>query len=205
MEIIDNNDIENILDEEFFDRQNHNAAEDFENSPLFNDNEIPDSMVSEEGPAVLNPILADRDNLNIGLGPEDIKSLYSYLSGSGEKPLFIDKYTSDTEGRLKDMVYMMNLIQMSNLPMLMAYQQTLRERLFTPENLYAMDIKDLTTASNNISKEIQGIMDSATKSVLTFNQFGSVNSEFRDVLGKLMLLPEDKFNTIKDILFKDEE
>lgn len=205
MEIIDNNDIENILDEEFFDGQNHNAAEDFENSPLFNDNEIPDSMVSEEEPAVLNPILADRDNLNIGLGPEDIKSLYSYLSGSGEKPLFIDKYTSDTEGRLKDMVYMMNLIQMSNLPMLMAYQQTLRERLFTPENLYAMDIKDLTTASNNISKEIQGIMDSATKSVLTFNQFGSVNSEFRDVLGKLMLLPEDKFNTIKDILFKDEE
>lgn len=205
MEIIDNNDIENILDEEFFDGQNHNAAEDFENSPLFNDNEIPDSMVSEEKPAVLNPILADRDNLNIGLGPEDIKSLYSYLSGSGEKPLFIDKYTSDTEGRLKDMVYMMNLIQMSNLPMLMAYQQTLRERLFTPENLYAMDIKDLTTASNNISKEIQSIMDSATKSVLTFNQFGSVNSEFRDVLGKLMLLPEDKFNTIKDILFKDEE
>lgn len=205
MEIIDNNDIENILDEEFFDGQNHNVAEDFENSPLFNDNEIPDSMVSEDEPAVLNPILADRDNLNIGLGPEDIKSLYSYLSGSGEKPLFIDKYTSDTEGRLKDMVYMMNLIQMSNLPMLMAYQQTLRERLFTPENLYAMDIKDLTTASNNISKEIQGIMDSATKSVLTFNQFGSVNSEFRDVLGKLMLLPEDKFNTIKDILFKDEE
>ena len=205
MEIIDNNDIENILDEEFFDGQNHNAAEDFENSPLFNDNEIPDSMVSEGEPAVLNPILADRDNLNIGLGPEDIKSLYNYLSGSGEKPLFIDKYTSDTEGRLKDMVYMMNLIQMSNLPMLMAYQQTLRERLFTPENLYAMDIKDLTTASNNISKEIQGIMDSATKSVLTFNQFGSVNSEFRDVLGKLMLLPEDKFNTIKDILFKDEE
>lgn len=205
MEIIDNNDIENILDEEFFDGQNHSAAEDFENSPLFNDNEIPDSMVSGEEPAVLNPILADRDNLNIGLGPEDIKSLYSYLSGSGEKPLFIDKYTSDTEGRLKDMVYMMNLIQMSNLPMLMAYQQTLRERLFTPENLYAMDIKDLTTASNNISKEIQGIMDSATKSVLTFNQFGSVNSEFRDVLGKLMLLPEDKFNTIKDILFKDEE
>ena len=83
--------------------------------------------------------------------------------------------------------------------------KTLRERLFTPENLYAMDIKDLTTASNNISKEIQGIMDSATKSVLTFNQFGSVNSEFRDVLGKLMLLPEDKFNKIKDILFKDEE
>lgn len=205
MEIIDNNDIENILDEEFFDGQNHNVAKDFENSPLFNDNEIPDSMVSEDEPAVLNPILADRDNLNIGLGPEDIKSLYSYLSGSGEKPLFIDKYTSDTEGRLKDMVYMMNLIQMSNLPMLMAYQQTLRERLFTPENLYAMDIKDLTTASNNISKEIQGIMDSATKSVLTFNQFGSVNSEFRDVLGKLMLLPEDKFNTIKDILFKDEE
>ena len=205
MEIIDNNDIENILDEEFFDGQNHNTAEDFENSPLFNDNEIPDSMVSEGEPAVLNPILADRDNLNIGLGPEDIKSLYNYLSGSGEKPLFIDKYTSDTEGRLKDMVYMMNLIQMSNLPMLMAYQQTLRERLFTPENLYAMDIKDLTTASNNISKEIQGIMDSATKSVLTFNQFGSVNSEFRDVLGKLMLLPEDKFNTIKDILFKDEE
>lgn len=205
MEIINNNDLENILDEEFFDGEAPSTVEDFENSPLFNDNEIPDSMVNEQEQTVLNPILADRDNLTVGLGPEDIKSLYKYLSGTGEKPLFIDKYTSDTEGRLKDMVYVMNLIQMSSLPMLMAYQQTLRERMFTPENLYAMDIKDLTTASNNISREIQGIMDSATKSVLTFNQFGSINSEFRDVLGKLMLLPEDKFNAIKDIVFKDEE
>ena len=205
MEIIDNNDLENILDEEFFDGQAPSTAEDFENSPLFNDNEIPDSMVNEEEQVVLSPILANRDNLTLGLGPEDIKSLYNYLSGTGDKPRFIDKYTSDTEGRLKDTVYIMNMLQMSSLPMLMAYQQTLRERLFTPENLYAMDIKDLTTASNNISKEIQGILDSATKSVLTFNQFGSVNSEFRDVLGKLMLLPEDKFNAIKEIVFKDEE
>lgn len=205
MEIIDNNDLENILDEEFFDGQAPSTVEDFENSPLFNDNEIPDSMVNEEEQIVLSPILADRENLTLGLGPEDIKSLYNYLSGTGDKPRFIDKYTSDTEGRLKDTVYIMNMLQMSSLPMLMAYQQTLRERLFTPENLYAMDIKDLTTASNNISKEIQGILDSATKSVLTFNQFGSVNSEFRDVLGKLMLLPEDKFNAIKEIVFKDEE
>lgn len=205
MEIIDNNDLENILDEEFFDGQTPSTVEDFENSPLFNDNEIPDSMVNEEEQVVLSPILANRENLTLGLGPEDIKSLYNYLSGSGDKPRFIDKYTSDTEGRLKDTVYIMNMLQMSSLPMLMAYQQTLRERLFTPENLYAMDIKDLTTASNNISKEIQGILDSATKSVLTFNQFGSVNSEFRDVLGKLMLLPEDKFNAIKEIVFKDEE
>lgn len=205
MEIIDNNDLENILDEEFFDGQAPSTVEDFENSPLFNDNEIPDSMVNEEEQIVLSPILADRENLTLGLGPEDIKSLYNYLSGTGDKPRFIDKYTSDTEGRLKDTVYIMNMLQMSSLPMLMAYQQTLRERLFTPENLYAMDIKDLTIASNNISKEIQGILDSATKSVLTFNQFGSVNSEFRDVLGKLMLLPEDKFNAIKEIVFKDEE
>lgn len=205
MEIINNNDLENILDEEFFDGQTPSTVEDFENSPLFNDNEIPDSMVNEEEQVVLSPILANRDNLTLGLGPEDIKSLYNYLSGTGDKPRFIDKYTSDTEGRLKDTVYIMNMLQMSSLPMLMAYQQTLRERLFTPENLYAMDIKDLTTASNNISKEIQGILDSATKSVLTFNQFGSVNSEFRDVLGKLMLLPEDKFNAIKEIVFKDEE
>ena len=205
MEIINNNDLENILDEEFFDGQTPSTVEDFENSPLFNDNEIPDSMVNEEEQVVLSPILANRENLTLGLGPEDIKSLYNYLSGTGDKPRFIDKYTSDTEGRLKDTVYIMNMLQMSSLPMLMAYQQTLRERLFTPENLYAMDIKDLTTASNNISKEIQGILDSATKSVLTFNQFGSVNSEFRDVLGKLMLLPEDKFNAIKEIVFKDEE
>lgn len=205
MEIIDNNDLENILDEEFFDGQTPSTAEDFENSPLFNDNEIPDSMVNEKEQAVLSPILADRENLTLGLGPEDIKSLYEYLSGTGEKPRFIDRFTSDTEGRLKDTVYTMNMIQLSSLPILMAYQQTLRERMFTPENLYAMDMKDLTAASANITKEIQSIMDSATKSIVVFNQFGSVNSEFRDVLGKLMLLPEDKFNTIKDILFKDEE
>lgn len=205
MEIINNNDLENILDEDFFDGQAPSTVEDFENSPLFNDNEIPDSMVNEQEQTVLSPILADRDSLTLGLGPEDIKDLYKYLSGTGEKPRFIDRFTSDTEGRLKDTVYTMNMIQLSSLPVLLAYQQTLRERMFTPENLYAMDMKDLTAASANITKEIQGILDSATKSIVVFNQFGSVNSEFRDVLGKLMLLPEDKYNALKDIVFKDEE
>ena len=206
MEIISNNDLENILDnKELFEGETPSTPDDFENSPLFNENEIPDSMVNEDEQIVMSPIVTQRDNLTLGLSPEDIKSLYDYLSGKAEKPLFIDKFTSDTEGRLRDMVYMMNLLQLSSLPILLAYQQSLRERLFTPENLYAMDIKDLTTASNNISKEIQGILDSSTKSVLTFNQFGSVNSEYRDVLNKLMLMPADKYKQIKDIVFSDSE
>lgn len=162
-------------------------------------NTIPDSIPE----APLDPMIEERNNLKVGLTPEDIKNLYSYISGDGEKPLFLDKFASDSEGRLKDMVLIMQLIQLSRLPMLTALQAQIQERLFAPENLYSMDISDLTKASNSVTKEVETILKTSTDAIQMITQFGTLNSEYRKLIDAILLLPEEKLNRIKEIVYTD--
>ncbi len=163
-------------------------------------NVIPDSTVSE---APIDPMIEERNNLKVGLKPEDIKQLYSYISGEGEKPLFLDKFATDSEGRLKDMILIMQLIQLARLPMLTALQAQVQERLFAPENLYSMDISDLTKASGNLVKEIETVLKTSTEAIQTITQFGTLNSDYRKLIDAILLLPEDKLNRIKEIVYTD--
>lgn len=163
-------------------------------------NEIPDTTLSD---APIDPIIEERNNLKVGLTPEDIKNLYSYISGEGEKPLFLDKFASDSEGRLKDMVLIMQLIQLARLPMLTALQSQIQERLFSPENLYSMDISDLTKASNSVTKEVETILKTSTDAIQIITQFGTLNSEYRKLIDAILLLPEDKLNRIKEIVYTE--
>lgn len=163
-------------------------------------NEIPDTTLNE---VPLDPIIEERNNLKVGLKPEDIKELYGYISGEGEKPLFLDKFASDSEGRLKDMVLIMQLIQLSRLPMLTALQTQIQERLFSPENLYSMDISDLTKASNSVTKEVETILKTSTDAIQIITQFGTLNSEYRKLIDAILLLPEDKLNRIKEIVYTE--
>ena len=73
-------------------------------------NTIPENIetVYEEKP--LDVVLEKRNQLSIGLTPEDIQDLFNYIAGKGEKPLFVDKFMADTEGRLKEMSSIMTLL-----------------------------------------------------------------------------------------------
>ncbi|MBO7615094.1 MAG: hypothetical protein J6T15_05300 [Bacilli bacterium] len=158
---------------------------------------IPDTVVS------VDPFIEEREKLKVGLTPEDIKNLYSYISGEGEKPLFLDKFASDSEGRLKDMILIMQLIQLSRLPMLTALQSQVQERLFSKENLYAMDLNDLTKASGAITREVETILKTSTEAIQTITQFGTLNSEYRKLIDAILLLSEDKLNRIKEIVYTE--
>lgn len=185
-----------VLDDSIFDDINLEEALNSDS----NFNKIPEVPNSDEP---LDPIIEERKNLKVGLTPEDIKTLYSYVSGNGEKPLFLDKFASDSEGRLKDMVLIMQLIQLSRLPMLTALQSQIQERLFAPENLYAMDISDLTKASSSVTKEVETILKTSTDAIQMITQFGTLNSEYRKLIDAILLLSEDKLNRIKEIVYQD--
>lgn len=192
-----------------------NESEDIssklEEDILFNDVNLNEALnkesefntIPEITEAPLDPIIEERNNLKVGLTPEDIKQLYSYISGEGEKPLFLDKFASDSEGRLKDMILIMQLIQLARLPMLTALQQQIQERLFAPENLYSMDISDLTKASGSVTKEVEAILKTSTEAIQTITQFGTLNSEYRKLIDAILLLPEDKLNRIKEIVYSE--
>ena len=163
-------------------------------------NKIPDAT---EVSQVMDPELEEIKSLSVGLTPEDIKVMYEYVSGNKEKPLFLDKFASDTEGRLKDMILTMQLMQLSRMPVLTALQSQVQKRLFSPENLYSMDISDLTKASGNLTKEIETILKTSTDAVQIITQFGTLNSEYRKLIDAILLLPEDKLNRIKEIVYSE--
>ena len=67
-----------------------------------------------------------------------------------------------------------------------------------------MDAKDLSTLLNNLSKEIYLVINNSTNSIQTFNQFGSLNNEYRKLLDRLMLMPEDKIEKFIKLLNEEE-
>lgn len=198
------------MEDDFF-GESKDISSKLQEDILFDDVNLSEALGSESSfntipeitEAPLDPMIEERNNLKVGLTPEDIKQLYSYISGEGEKPLFLDKFASDSEGRLKDMILIMQLIQLARLPMLTALQQQIQDRLFAPENLYSMDISDLTKASGSVTKEVETILKTSTEAIQTITQFGTLNSEYRKLIDAILLLPEDKLNRIKEIVYSE--
>lgn len=166
------------------------------------DFKIPEEFNLDDGVSVSkSDIIENKEELKLGLTAEDIKDLYAYISGKSDKPLFIDKFTSDSEGRLRDELYIMNLLQLSKLPMLVAFQTQIQDLMYRPENLSKMEVKDLTKASRDVSAEIQGIMKCAVDSIQALNTLGALNNEYRQLLNMMTMLPEEKIARIKEIMF----
>ena len=66
-----------------------------------------------------------------------------------------------------------------------------------------MDITDLTKATGNLTKEIEAILKASTDAIQTITQFGTLNSEYRKLIDAILLLPEDKLNRIKEIVYNE--
>ena len=166
-------------------------------------NTIPEVINNNYSEEPLDPILQERDKLTLGLTTEDLQDFFLYISGKGEKPDFVDKFMSDTEGRLKEMASIISLVRLSQIPTLTAYKNQTMSRLFSPDNLYDMDSKTLSATMANLNKEITDIIDSSLKTVQVTNQFGSLNNKYRQIIDYMLLLPPDKLDKIEELV-KDE-
>lgn len=166
-------------------------------------NTIPEKIEDSYEEKSLDPVLVKRNELSVGLTPEDIQDLYLYVSGKGSKPLFIDKFTSDTEGRLKDMTVIMTMTQLAQIPTLTALRNQVQERLFDPANLYDMDSKTLSATLANLDKNINAIIENSIKAVQTTSQFGTLNNEYRKILDGVMMLPTEKLEMLRSAVLED--
>lgn len=167
------------------------------------DEETIDKMVEEMQETLTVPEVvekADEINKELGLRPEDLKQLYSYISGKGDKPLFLDKYLADSENKLKDFHHIMTLIRLGTIPQLAAMQIKIQQALYSPERLIGMDTKDLSQASANLSREMSDILNSATKSIELMNSMGRVDSRYRSMMDKLLVVPENVLVQIEHLL-----
>lgn len=165
--------------------------------------EMVDEMINEMKDTLTVPEVvekADEINDELGLKPEDLKQLYSYLSGKGDKPLFLDKYLADSENKLKDFQHIMTLLRLSYIPQLAAMQVRIQQALYSPERLLGMDTKDLSQASANLSREMSDILNSAIKSIELMNSMGRVDSRYRSMMDKLLVVPENVLVQIEHLL-----
>lgn len=144
-------------------------------------------------------ILSQKDKLNIGITTKDIQDLFNYVCGNAKKPLFIDRFTSDTNDRLKEMLIVMNQLQLSELPIMTAYKEKITNKLLE-DNLDNMDCKELSSLLTTLNKEIQTILDTSTKAIQTINQYSPLNSEYRKLIDNMLLVPEEKLDEIERML-----
>lgn len=168
-------------------------------------NTIPEVVENSYEEKPLDPVLEKRHELTIGLTPEDIQAFFDYVAGKADKPLFVDKFMADTEGRLKEMATIMMMAELSSIPTKTALVRQMTERLFAPENLYDMDSKTLTSAITNMNKDIMNILDVSLRTVQTTSQFGSLNNEYRRLLDSMMMLPAEKLKLVQDTILEDEK
>lgn len=163
-------------------------------------NQMVDNMLS----AVQVPEVIERKEEiddELGLSVEDLKTLYKYLSGkSNQKPAFLDRYLAGSTTKLLDFQHVMTLIRLAQIPQLAAMNAELQKRLYSPENLMKLDVKDLTAASSNISREISDILSNAVKSIELINSMGRVDSRYQALIDKLLVVPEDVLNEIEHLL-----
>lgn len=213
MEKISDNELDSIIDsiineniENSDNKQNIDSS--LEEELTFDENKIPDSMLDptfNETNEYNSEILKQRKDVSIGISPKDIKDLYDYVSGNGSKPLYVDKFTADATGHLKDMITTINLVQLSSLPMLIQLQNEIRERLFNPDKLIGMDAKDLMQLLANLNKETQSIINSSVNAIQAFSQFSTSDNQYNKLLDRMILMPEDKIKKIIQFIENEDD
>ena len=167
-------------------------------------NTIPETVENTYEEKPLDPILAQRKDLTIGLTPEDLQNFFDYVVGKGEKPDFVDRFMADAEGRIKEMTMIMNMVQLSQIPTETALINQVTERLFDPNNLYDMDSKTLSATRSNLKSDISKTLETALKSIQVTSQYGSLNNEYRRILDGVMMLPVDKLEKVRSLLLETE-
>ena len=213
MEKISDNELDNIIDSIINeDIENSNNKQNIDNNLdeelVFDENKIPDSMLDpnfNEASEYNSEILKQRKEVSLEISPKDIKDLYDYVSGNGSKPLYVDKFTADATGRLKDMITTVNLVQLSSLPMLIQLQNEIRERLFNPDKLVGMDAKDLMQLLSNLNKETQSIINSSVNAIQAFSQFSTSDNQYNKLLDRMILMPEDKIKKIIQFIENEDD
>lgn len=180
----------------------HSNLSILNNRGEYTQDEVDAAVEAMKESVVIPEVIEEKEELDetLGLSAEDLKALYQYVSGQGTKPDFLDKYLADNDNKLRDFQHIMTLIRLSTIPQLCAMQMELQKRLYSPENLLNMDIKELSQASANLGKEMTDIINSANKAIELINSMGRPDSKYRSLIDKLLVMPEDVLQRVEHLI-----
>ena len=195
--------IDNLSNKEFEEHISDNK--DALGNEMESDGALLDKLIEESGlvGSVVEEPADDFISKDIGLTAEDIKALYEYVQGKGDKPLFIDRFTADTEGRLKDMTLVMTLCQLSRLPELLTLQTKLQQRLYSDANIKEMSNTSLSNAISSVTSDINKTLSASLSALQTINAMQVPNNEYRKMLDRMLTLPPEVISRIKELIYNE--
>lgn len=196
--------IENI-DKTTTDKMLEEFQDEFENSLSLSDMTLLEGLSeSDKVQPVSTELLDDIKRIAPTLTADQVQQLVDYIKG-GERPDFVDLMLTQTNGKLNELLKVMSILQLVQLPKLYDYQRALQENLLNPETLKDMTVNELSTEAVNIQKQISDILSTALKINTQTNPDNAIPTKVEKIANQLMGCSEATRNRVIEILEADQQ
>lgn len=186
------------------DKMLNNLEDSFNDLNLSDLSLIDDSGLSNTMQPVTTELLEDIKRIAPTLTTEQVQQLVDYIKG-GERPDFVDLMLTQTNGKLTELLKVMSILQLVQLPKLYDYQRAIQENLLNPEMLKNMTANDLSTEAVNIQKQISDILSTSLKINTQTNPDNAMPTKVEKIANQLMGCSEATRQRVIEILETDQQ
>ena len=153
---------------------------------------------------VSTELLDDIKKIAPTLTTEQVQQLIDYIKG-GERPDFVDLMLTQTNGKLTELLKVMSILQLIQLPKLFDYQRCLQENLLNPEAVKNMTAEDISAEAVNIQKQINDILVTSLKINTQTSPDNTIPTKVEKIANQLMGCSEATRNRVIEILEADQQ
>lgn len=149
-------------------------------------------------------VLEKIQELEPTLTSEQIQDLVKYVKG-GARPEFVDVILTQTNSKLSEMLKIMTVLQLLQLPALYDYLSVLQKNLLKPESIKNMSYADISAEAVNIQKEINDILQMGLKVTAQIQSENQIPTKVEKLANALMGCSDSTRKRIEEIIADDIE
>jgi hypothetical protein len=159
---------------------------------------------NENTEVVTNEVLKNKDMLDSVSRTDEIDTnvqLVKWLfAETDEKPAFLEKLLSDGDNRIKEVSMLTTLNNLVNMPKIANLKQTTLNSIIDSLNsIQFLSLQDKLSIFNTLDQAEKNSQERAFKYIQMARDFNSMPTIYRQLLDRLMILPDDKVPRMKKI------
>lgn len=177
---------------------------DLESVPDLNLSDLDLSEFAEGTQTPITPytteLLEKLQELDPSLTADQMKSLMDYAKGSGARPDFAESLLTQTNTKLAEILKIMSVLQLLQIPALYDYLSVLRKNTLNPDTIKTMSYADISTEAANIRKEINDILQLGIKIVSSLSKENQIPTKVEKLANAIMGCSESTRKRIEEII-----